>query len=94
MYIQVYYPVFHKSCVYLKCNTAHLDIVAWEYEFNEGEQPHKRQLKLHRARGDEGTETRWKDDCDKSFDGYQHDGVDTQVERQVVDNRVDTTVNS
>ena len=51
-------------------------------------------LKLHHARGDEGPEARRKDDCDKSFDGYKHDGVDAEVERQVADDHVDTTVSS
>ena len=44
--------------------------------------------------GDEGTEARRKDDCDTSFDGYHHDGVDAELERQAADDHVNTAVSS
>ena len=73
---------------------AHLDTDCWEYEFNEGEQPDKRQLKLQHARGDEGTEAHRKNDSDKSLNGYKHDGVDAEVLRQEADDHEETAVGS
>ena len=76
------------SCVYPQLVKAHPDTDCWEYEFNEGQQPDKRQLKLHHARGDEGSEAHRKNNSDEPFDGYKHDGVDTEVVRQEADDHV------
>ena len=72
----------------------HLNNGCWDYEFNEGEQPDERQLKLPHARGDEGSEAHRKNNSYKSFDCCKHDRVDAEVEGQVADDHEETAVGS
>ena len=57
-------------------------------------QTNERQLKLHHALGDEGAEAHRKNNSDKSFDCYKHDGVYAEVEGQVADDHDETAVGS